>query len=110
MLKKGPAKKLTIYIDESEKFGRVPAYEALMELFFREKISGATLFRGSEGYGSKGVLHTSKILDISSDMPVKIEVIESEEAVNRVLAEACRIAVKGLVELSDTVVVKCSGG
>ena len=109
MVKIGPAKKLSIYVDESDKSGSKPVYEVLLNIFFRNKIGGVSVFRGIAGYGGDGVFHTSKILELSIDMPVKLEVVESEEMITRVLPEVYKVVEKGLVEISDTTVLKCSG-
>lgn len=109
MVTKGPAKKLTIYVDETDKSGGKPVYEVLIAMFYRKKISGVSVFKGAAGYGSDGVFHTAKLLELSSNMPVKLEVIDSEEMIAEVLPEVYRIVQKGLVEMSDTYVVKCSG-
>jgi PII-like signaling protein len=110
MVKVGPAKKLTIYIDESDKFHGKPVYEALLDVFYKRKISGASVFRGIEGYGSDGVFHTAKMLEMSTALPVKIEVVDSEELITDVLEDVTAIVNRGLVEVSDTMVVKCSTG
>jgi PII-like signaling protein len=111
MVKSGPAKKLTVYVDETDKFGGRPVYEVLMDIFYKGKIAGVSVFRGVAGYGSDGVFHTSKMLELSASLPVKIEVVDSEEMINSVLAEVTGIVEKGLVEVSDTnVVVCCRGG
>jgi PII-like signaling protein len=107
MVTKGPAKKLTIYVDETNKFGGKPVYEALLNIFYKKKIAGVSVFKGSAGYGSDGVYHTAKLLELSSDMPVKIEVIDSEEMINKVLPDVYQIVEKGLVEVSDTNIIKC---
>jgi hypothetical protein len=107
MVKKGPAKKLTIYVDESDKFHGKPVYEAVLDIFYKKKISGATVFRGFEGYGSDGIFHTAKILELSTKLPVKIEAVDSEEMINDVLPEVVSIVEKGLIEVSDTNVIKC---
>jgi len=107
MVTKGPAKKLTIYVDEVDKFHGKPVYEVLMDIFFKKKIMGVSVFRGVAGYGSDGVFHTSKMLELSTSMPVKIEVVESEEMINRVLADVYHVVEKGMVEVTDTNVVKC---
>jgi len=110
MVRKGPAKKLTVYVDESDKYKGKPVYEILMDIFYRQKISGASVFRGVAGYGSDGVFHTSKMLELSTSLPVKIEVIDSEEMITRVLPLIDDIIGKGLIEISDTVVIKCCKG
>jgi len=55
MVLKGPAKKLTVYVDETDKYEGKPVYEALMDLFYKRKIAGVSVFRGVAGYGSDGV-------------------------------------------------------
>jgi len=109
MIKTGPAKKLTIYVDETEKLHGKPVYEAVLDILVARKISGASVFRGVAGYGSHGKLHTTKILELSTTLPVKIEVVDSEEMINVILAEISSVVGKGLIEVSDTNIIKCSG-
>jgi len=106
MIKTGPAKKLSIYIDESEKIHGKPVYEVLLDIFYTRKIAGASVFRGIEGYGSDRVFHTAKILELSTTLPVKIEVVDSGEKIDSILLEITSIVHKGLITVSDTVVVK----
>ena len=110
MVTKGPAKKLTIYVDEADKFHGKPVYEVLLDIFFKKKIMGVSVFRGMAGYGSDGVFHTSKMLELSTSMPVKLEVVESEEMINGVLPDIYHIVEKGMVEVAETNVVKCCPG
>jgi PII-like signaling protein len=107
MVKQGPAKKLTIYIDETDKFGGKPVYEVLMDIFYKKKIAGVSVFRGVAGYGTDGVFHTSKMLELSTSMPMKIEVVDSEKMINKALPDVYHIVEKGLVEITDTNVIKC---
>jgi PII-like signaling protein len=107
MVTKGPAKKMTIYVDEVDKFHGKPVYEVLLDIFFKKKIMGVSVFRGIAGYGSDGVFHTSKMLELSTSMPVKIEVVESGEMINRVLPDVYHVVEKGMVEVTDTNVIKC---
>ncbi|HLE41723.1 MAG TPA: DUF190 domain-containing protein [Nitrospirota bacterium] len=110
MVKSGPAKKLTIYVDESDKFHGKPVYEVLLDIFYKRKISGASVFRGIEGYGSDGIFHTAKILELSTKLPVKIEAVDSAKMINDVLPDIVSIVEKGLIEVSDTNVIKCCTG
>jgi len=110
MVKSGPAKKLTIYLDESQKAHGKPLYEVILNVLFKRKIAGASVFRGIEGYGSDGVFHTAKILELSTALPVKIEVVDSEKRIDEVLMEITPMVHKGLIEVSDTTVIKCCGG
>src|SRR5574340_472608 len=105
MITSGPAKKLSVYVDEADKTGGKSVYEALLDLFYRNKIAGVSVFRGIAGYGSDGVFHTSKMLELSTSLPVKIEAVDSEEMISRVLPLLSDIVGKGLVEISDTFIV-----
>ena len=107
MIRSGAAKKLTVYVDETDKYEGKPVYEALMDLFYKQKIAGVSVFRGVAGYGSDGVFHTSKMLELSTALPVKIEAVDSEEMISRVLPLINDVVGKGLIEISDTVVIKC---
>jgi PII-like signaling protein len=78
-----------------------------MDIFLKKKIAGASVFRGMAGYGSHGVFHTAKMLELSTDLPVRIEVVDSEEMINGVMPDVLATVEKGLIEVSDTNVVKC---
>jgi len=106
MIKTGPAKKLTIYLDESDRVHGKPVYEVLLDIIYKRKISGASVFRGIEGYGRDRVLHTAKILELSTTLPVKIEVVDTVEKIDAILLEITPIVHKGLIEVSDTQVIK----
>ena len=84
-----------------------PVYEVFLDIFYRQEIAGVGVFRGVAGYGSDGVFHTSKMLELSTSLPVKIEVVDSEEMISKVLPFINDIAGKGLIEISDTLVIKC---
>jgi len=107
MVRKGPAKKLTVYVDETDKYEGKPVYEVLMDIFYKNKIAGVSVFRGVAGYGSDGVFHTSKMLELSTSLPVKIEAVDSEEMITMILPLINNVVVKGLIEVSDTLVIKC---
>jgi len=107
MVRKGPAKKLTVYVDETDKYEGKPVYEVLMDIFYKNKIAGVSVFRGVAGYGSDGVFHTSKMLELSTSLPVKIEAVDSEEMITMILPLINNVVVKGLIEISDTIVFKC---
>ncbi|MFA5809100.1 MAG: DUF190 domain-containing protein [Thermoleophilia bacterium] len=69
-------------------------------------IAGVSVFRGVSGYGADLVLHSSKMLDLSTNLPLKIEAVDAEERLDAVLPEICEVVEKGLVEISDTVVIR----
>jgi PII-like signaling protein len=96
-----------VYVDETDKYEGKPVYEVLMDIFYKQRIAGVSVFRGVAGYGSDGVFHTSKMLELSTDLPVKIEAVDSEEMISRVLPLINDVVIKGLIEISDTLVIKC---
>lgn len=108
-MKTRPARKIIIYVDETDKVHGKPAYETVMEICYRNTVSGVSVFRGVAGYGVQRVFHTAKILELSTSLPVKIEIVDSEETINRVLPEIAALITKGLIEISDTTVVEAAG-
>ncbi|MBK5225148.1 MAG: DUF190 domain-containing protein [Thermoleophilia bacterium] len=100
-------KKLTVYLDEKDKFHHRPVYEVLLDILHRNGIAGASVFRGVSGYGADLVLHSSKMLDLSTNLPLKIEAVDSEAKIDSVLPEICEVVEKGLVEVSNTLVIRC---
>lgn len=101
-----PARKITIYVDETDKVQGKPVYEIVMELCYRNKVSGVSVFRGVAGYGGQRVFHTAKILELSTSLPVKIEIVDSEEMLDKILPEIAALITKGLIEIADTTIVK----
>jgi PII-like signaling protein len=106
MIISGPAKKLSIYVDENDRVHGKPVYQLLMDIFFKKKFAGVSIFRGVAGFGSHGVVHTAKILELSTALPLKIEVIDSEDMINKILPEIMNLMKKGLVEVSDTNIIR----
>lgn len=106
MLKKQKAKKLAIYLDETEQWHGRALYEAIIEFLHTHHVAGVSLFRGFAGYGQSRVLHTPKILRLSENLPIKLEVIESPEVIERLLPEIAKMVRKGLIEISDSDVIR----
>ncbi len=76
---------LRIFIGEGDRWERRPLYEALVELLRTEGFAGATVLKGAMGFGARSVMHTDRILRLSTDLPVVIEVVESPEKVEAIL-------------------------
>ena len=100
-------KRITIYVDEKDRFHHKPVYKAVLDILHEHQVSGASIFRGIGGFGATGVVHSARILELSSDLPIKIEAVDSEEKINMVLPDVCNVVEKGLVTISDTMVIKC---
>lgn len=91
------AVKLAIYVGDSDRHGHKPLYRAIVELLRAEGIAGATVLHGIEGYGPSRHIHTSKILDLSPDLPVVIIAIDREEKIEAVFPKVEAMVQAGLI-------------
>ncbi len=96
---------MRIHIGESDKWEGKPLYEAIVEFFRREGLSGATVLRGVGGYGSTSRYHTEKILRLSQDLPIVAEVVEDSDRVERILPKLDEMIGGGLVTLEKVRVI-----
>jgi PII-like signaling protein len=96
---------MRIHIGESDKWHGKPLHEALVELLRREGFSGATVLRGVAGYGGSSVYHTDKILRLSQDLPIIVEVIETAEKIEKILPRMDEMVEGGLVTLEKVRVI-----
>jgi PII-like signaling protein len=96
---------MRIHIGESDRWRGQPLYQAIVELLRREKFSGATVLRGVGGYGSSSVYHTEKILRLSQDLPIVVEVIEANERIEAILPQLDQMIGGGLVTLEKVRVI-----
>ena len=96
---------MRIHIGESDRWHGKPLYEAIVELLRKEDLSGATVLRGVGGYGSSSVVHTEKILRLSQDLPIVVEIVESQERIDSVLARLDEMIEGGLVTMEKVRVI-----
>src|SRR5258705_8029689 len=96
---------MRIHIGESDKWHGKPLYEAIVELLRKEGFSGATVLRGVAGYGGSSVYHTDKILRLSQDLPIIVEVIETAEKIEKILPRMDEMVDGGLVTLEKVRVI-----
>jgi hypothetical protein len=96
---------MRIHIGESDKWEGKPLYQAIIELFRREGFSGVTVLRGVGGYGSKSRYHTEKILRLSQDLPIVVEVVEDTERIESILPRLDEMIGGGLVTLEKVRVI-----
>jgi hypothetical protein len=78
-------KLLRIFIGESDKHEGLPLYEWIVRKARESGLAGATVLRGLEGYGARSRLHTTKVLRLSSDLPIVIEIVDTEEKIESFL-------------------------
>jgi len=101
---------LRIFIGESDKFERHPLYEAIVLKARQAGLAGATVLRGLMGYGRHSVLHTAKILRLSEDLPMVIEIVDSLEKIENFLPLLDRMLQDGLVTLEKVRVLHYRSG
>lgn len=97
---------LRIFIGESDEFGGRPLYEAIVLKAREMHLAGATVLRGPMGFGHSSLLHTAKILRLSVDLPLIIEIVDSEEKINELLSALEEMIGSGLVTLEKVQVLK----
>jgi PII-like signaling protein len=109
MLKPGPAKRLIITVNESDRWHGRNTYNAILELLHHRGMAGATVSRAIAGFTGRGAIHTINLLELSADLPVCIEVVDTAEAVERVLPDIYDMVERGLVEVQDTQIIRFAG-
>jgi uncharacterized protein len=97
---------LRIFIGEDDKFGGSPLYEAIVLKVREMHLAGATVLRGPMSFGASSRLHTAKILRLSEDLPLVIEIVDSEEKIDDFLPVLDRMMSSGLVTLEKVQVLQ----
>ncbi|MFL4977147.1 MAG: DUF190 domain-containing protein [Xanthobacteraceae bacterium] len=97
---------LRVFIGEDDKFEHRPLYEAIVLKAREMRLAGATVLRGPLGYGHSSHLHTTKILRLSQDLPLVIEMVDSQEKIDAFLPELDRMMSSGLVTLEKVQVLQ----
>src|SRR5450432_3791010 len=108
MLTRGPAKKVTIYLNEDTRSPHGPLHEAILQFLIGKSVAGATLIRPYSGFGPHRQLHTPDMEARAEHLPVCIEFIESAETVDRLLPTLYDMVTDGLIETQDTTIVKAA--
>jgi len=99
------AQLLRIFIGESDKHGHRPLYEAIVEDARKRGMAGATVLKGTLGFGAHSRVHTSKILRLSQDLPIVIEIVDKPERIAEFLPDMDKFITEGLVTLEDIRVI-----
>ena len=99
-----PAKLLRLHFTERDRYHGKPLYQAIVEKCLELKIAGATVFRGLEGYGDTSEIHRSHIL--THDLPIVVQIVDSEENIQRLLPIAEDMMDKGLIAISGVNILR----
>jgi PII-like signaling protein len=106
VLTSGQAKKVAIYVAEDQQYHGNSAYAAILDFLFFRGVSGATVTRGIAGFGADHHLHTTRLVDLGTRLPIKVEFIETAQKVDELLPKLQALVGTGLIEMHDTTIVK----
>ncbi len=99
-----------IFLGEKSRFKGVPLDRALLERLRKDGFAGATVFHGIAGFGAKSVIHTAHVLDLSGDLPIVIEVVDTEEQIARLTPILDEMLPHGLVTMEKVRVLRYAPG
>lgn len=99
---------MRIFIGESDRFKHMPLYEALLEMLRSEGIAGATVLRGVCGFGANRLCHTQKLLDLSADLPLVVEVVDTRVKIDAVMPRVDEMVNGGMITLEKVTVIRNS--
>ena len=97
---------IRIFIGESDSFHGAPLYEAIVKRARELNMAGATVVRGIMGFGATSRIHSSKILRLSEDLPIVIELVDSEEQINYLMPFLDEHVKEGLITMENIKVIK----
>src|SRR5437016_11345495 len=100
------AKMVTIFVNSTDQWHGRPLYTAIVQLCQDKGIAGATVVRCVEGYGASRRLHTARLLELSENLPVRIEIVDLPERVEPLLAALPEMVGEGLVTVSDVHILR----
>lgn len=96
---------LRIFIGESDRFEGKPLYEAIVYLARKKGLAGATVLKGIEGFGAHSRMHTQKLLRLSQDLPIVVEIVDDKEKIDSFLPLLDEMIKEGLVTLEKANIV-----
>lgn len=102
--------RLRVFVHEALQHGHQPVYAAIVMLARREGLAGATVFRGVEGFGLHRHLHTTRLVDVSDDLPIIVEIIDTADAIRQFLPLLDDLVPHGTATLSRVQIVKYGAG
>ncbi|MEU0178608.1 DUF190 domain-containing protein [Streptomyces massasporeus] len=105
----GRALRLTVFVGERDTWHHRPLYSEIVHRAHAAGLAGASVFRGIEGFGASSLIHTSRLLSLSEDLPVAVVVVDTEPRVRAFLPQLDELVTEGLVTLDDCEVIRYAG-
>ena len=106
----GEGRLLRVFIGESDQWHGKPLYDAIVLLAREKGMAGATVLRGIEGFGAESHMHTSRILRLSADLPVVVEIVDVAERIDALLPRLDEMVTEGMVTVEDVHIVAYRAG
>jgi len=106
MLTQGPAKRVTIFINEDSRHHMTPLHDSIMTFLLHKGVAGAMATRAYSGFGGHQMLHTPTVEELAQHLPLRIEFVETPEKVDELLPTLYEMVADWLIEVQDTTVVK----
>ncbi|MEU8485806.1 DUF190 domain-containing protein [Streptomyces sp. NPDC048641] len=105
----GRALRVTVFVGEHDTWHCKPLYSEIVHRAHKAGLAGASVFRGIEGFGASSLIHTSRLLSLSEDLPVAVVIVDTEGRVRAFLPELDELVSEGLVMLDDCEVIRYVG-
>ncbi|MGD6756663.1 DUF190 domain-containing protein [Streptomyces sp. BH105] len=105
----GTALRVSIFIGENDTWHHKPVYAEIVHRAHAAGLAGASVFRGIEGFGASSLIHTSRLLSMSEDLPVLIVIVDTDDRIRAFLPRIDELVTEGLVILDDCEVVRYVG-
>jgi PII-like signaling protein len=101
---------MRIFLGQTDRWERKPLYLALLELFRSKGLAGATVIQGLAGFGPDSIVHEFHLLRLSQDLPIVVEVVDSQEHIDSVLGDVDRMMSGGLITMEKVRVIYYAQG
>ncbi|MGQ4371939.1 DUF190 domain-containing protein [Streptomyces violaceoruber] len=105
----GTALRVTIFVGENDTWHHRPLHSEIVHRAHKAGLAGASVFRGVEGFGASSLIHTTRLLSLSEDLPVAVVIVDTEERVRAFLPQLDELVAEGLVILDDCEVIRYVG-
>lgn len=106
----GTGKLLRIFIGETDRKGAQPLYTAIVEAARAAGLAGATVFKGIEGFGARSVVHAARVFDLSTDLPVLIEIVDTEQKIRDFIPQLDDLVDDGFITLETVEIIRYTPG
>jgi uncharacterized protein len=109
MRAQGPAKRLMVFVGESDRYHHRPLYAEIVHRARHAGLAGASVLRGIEGFGASHHVHTTRLLSMSEDLPIVIVLVDDSEHIETFARELDELITEGLVVIDDVEVIRYAG-